>query len=161
MRCDNGTIKVQLREVNNMDYSEKLKDIMALIINNTEKEALSRSINSLKDQLYSDIHESQNALSFLDVLIKQYLNQQNMGTRHPSTRPSDFVPDDRKERISYIANHIMKDGSVNTKDIITELRKTGEQNTERVLRITIGNILNKRGWLNHGGGKYVKTEVKQ
>jgi hypothetical protein len=142
-------------------HSDGLKKIMALIANDTPQPQLTLEVNSLKTEITRSIKESQRILILLEGIPEKLNIPPPVSVTEIKTNPkSNFVvTNEYKDSIFNVAVNSARDGTIDTKSIITEMRRLGDTRPEKQMLIGIGNILFQRGWKKIANCKYAKPET--
>jgi hypothetical protein len=154
-------------------YSDRLKEVMALIVNEAPKSKALAKARALKSDLSASWHEIQDVIGLLDAMVGQFVPDEDWvdgfwmpeADLQPLPRFSPMRERTRisvtpsREHILEIARKVAFDGVVNTADVIRQLRMEGDQRLEKNLAIGIGNVLTKREWQKLGVGKYRTPEA--
>lgn len=146
----------------NRSYSDDFKGILALIVNNAPLTDLTREINKLKAEITGSIKEGQRILVLLDAIAEQYSARPSLVStgKEVSIAPSSFVEDDQKERMFEVLARLEKDGVIETREAIPQLRQMGDFTKDTYVMVAAGNILHKHGWRKIGTGKYRKPDIQ-
>lgn len=166
-------------------YSDQLKELMALIVSGQPKPQILARAKEIKIQLSRAWTELQRVIGLLDGMVAQYApdKEWHPGFWLPSSnltqdimirsgfipprpptltsirRPPAFSVVASPEHIDGIAHKLAKDGVVHSNDIIRQLRTEGDSRPEKDLAIGIGNVLIRRGWQHMATGIYrVKSQ---
>ena len=142
-------------------YSEKLKQLMSYIINNTPPEQLYTEYSNLKQNIVKTIDDLRRMSNLLDAIAEQYDIRPASNPKAVSLKPSTFIPDEvEAKKALEIALNSSQDGVINTRVIIPQLRSLGDQRTDKAIMISMGNILNNNGWEKIDTAKYKRKDLQ-
>lgn len=150
-------------------YSERLKEIMALIVQGAPKAKILAKARQIKDDLSATWLEAQRTLTLLDGMISTYAPDKDwiagfsvpppsppsvrfIGSLPQMARQRRFVT--RSERVQEVAKLSAVDGKVAAKTVAERLRAEGDERSEKVIAIAVGNVLVRHGWERTGVGQY-------
>jgi hypothetical protein len=156
-------------------YSDRLKELMTLIIGEAPKPQILSKAKALKIELSISLKDIQEVIHLLDGMVNQYARDEawvdgfwlpesserelprfSAPTLRGMREPARVSLAPNREHVLDIANKVASNGIVDTKDVIRQLRAEGDQHPDRALAIGTGNILVRHGWQKIAVGKYKK-----
>lgn len=144
-------------------YADEEKRIMSLIVQGIPSNELYIEYKNLRDRLNKDFEELRETSAFLEALAKRYNIEPPIPVQQKvSLKPSSFTPSssDMKQRSLKIALKYEKDGVIDTKAAVPEIKATGDTRSEIGIQIGLGNMLFQRGWKKVDNGKFMRPNTQ-
>jgi hypothetical protein len=142
-------------------FNGDLKKIMALVGSDASQELLTLEINKLKSEITHSIIESQRISKLLDAIAEQFNISSPIHTAEKKTPAisARSRANKLKDNVFEITSQFAKDGIVDTKLAVPELRRLGDKRSEKGLLIGIGNTMHQHGWEKIANCKYQSPET--
>jgi hypothetical protein len=142
-------------------FNGDLKKIMALVGSDASQDLLTLEINNLKTEITRYIKESQRISNLLDAIAEQFNIRPPVSPAEKKTPlvSSRTIRNRLKSNDFMIASRFAKDGIIDTKLAVPELRHLGDTRSDRGILIGLGNTMFQHGWKKIGNCKYASPET--